>query len=280
MRTLIDSNDTRLSIRRQCQLIGLNRSTLYYQPATETPFNLALMEQIDRLYLERPSRGSRTITDLLQRKGYPVNRKRVQRLMRLIGIQAVYPRPKTSVADKTAQKWPYLLKNRIIQHPNEAWCVDITYVPMAKGFMYLVAIIDWHTRFVLSWELSNTMDTAFCLKALHRAFYYGQPAIFNSDQGAQFTSDAFIKTLTDRSIRVSMAGIGRCFDNIFIERLWRSVKYEEIYLYKHETVPALFQGLDRYFKEYCYERPHQSLAMCTPAEAYFGLKGLERPIYV
>lgn len=280
MKTIIDPSGTQLSIRRQCELIGLNRSTLYYQPATETPFNLALMEQIDRLYLERPSRGSRTLTELLQRQGYRVNRKRVQRLMRLMGIQAVYPQPKTSIADQMAQKWPYLLENRVVQQPNEVWCIDITYIPMQKGFMYLVAIIDWYTRFVLSWELSNTMDTPFCIKALQRALSHGRPAIFNSDQGTQFTSKAFTQLLIDRSIQISMAGVGRCFDNIFIERLWRSVKYEEVYLYKHETVPALFKGLDRYFNEYCYQRPHQSLAMCTPAEVYFGLKGIERPIYV
>ena len=238
------------------------------------------MEQIDRLYLERSSRGTRMITELLQRSGYPVNRKRVQRLMRLMGIQAVHPRPNSSIPDKTAQKWPYLLKNRTIQYPNEVWCTDITYIPMPKGFMYLVAVMDWHTRFVLSWELSNTMDSEFCLKALNQAFAYGQPAIFNSDQGAQFTSHAFTQALTDRSIQISMDGVGRCFDNIFIERLWRSLKYEEIYLYKHETVPMLYKGVDRYFNEYCYNRPHQSLAMCTPAEAYFGLKGIERPVYV
>jgi len=194
------------------------------------------MEQIDRLYLERSSRGTRMITELLQRSGYPVNRKRVQRLMRLMGIQAVHPRPNSSIPDKTAQKWPYLLKNRTIQYPNEVWCTDITYIPMPKGFMYLVAVMDWHTRFVLSWELSNTMDSEFCLKALNQAFAYGQPAIFNSDQGAQFTSHAFTQALTDRSIQISMDGVGRCFDNIFIERLWRSLKYEEIYLYKHETI--------------------------------------------
>ena len=269
-----------MSIRRQCQLIGLNRATHYYQPATESLFNLDVMQQIDHLYLERPSRGYRTITELLQRQGYPVNGKRILRLMRLMGIQAVYPRPKTSIPDKTAQKWPYLLKNRIIRYPDEVWAIDITYVPMPQGFMYLVAIIDWHTRFVLAWELSNTMGMAFCLAALERAFTLGQPAIFNSDQGAQFTSHPFTQRLIKRGIMISMAGVGRCFDNIFVERLWRSVKYEEIYLFKHETVPDLYRGLDRYFKEYCYKRPHQSLAMCTPAEAYFGLKGVERPIYV
>jgi len=188
------------------------------------------MRRIDALYLEAPESGYRTMTELLQREGYAVNGKRILRLMRLMGIQAVYPQPKTSIRHPEHKIWPYLLRNRVISQPNEVWCVDITYIPMPTGFMYLVAIMDWFSRFVLAWELSNSMEVDFCIDALEKAFAFGQPAIFNSDQGSQFTSHAFIRCLLARRIRISMDGRGRYLDNIFIERLWRTVKYDEIYM--------------------------------------------------
>lgn len=227
--------------------------------------------------MEAPEYGYRMMTEMLGRIGYQVNRKRVLRLMRLMGIQAVFPRPKTSVACPDHRIWPYLLRNRVIRQPDEVWCIDITYIPMPGGFMYLVAIMDWFSRFVLAWRLSNTMDTAFCLDALDDAFAFGQPHIFNSDQGSQFTSIAFTSCLLDRRILISMDGRGRYLDNIFIERLWRTVKYDEIYMHNHATVPALHEGLTRYFERYCYRRPHQSLAYSTPAEVYFGCRGMVRP---
>lgn len=237
------------------------------------------MRRIDELYLEAPESGYRTMTELLQREGYQVNGKRILRLMRKMGIQAVYPQPKTSKRHPDHKIWPYLLRDRVVQQPNEVWCVDITYIPMPTGFMYLVAIMDWFSRFVLAWELSNSMETDFCVHALENAFAFGQPAIFNSDQGAQFTSHVFTNCLLERQIRISMDGRGRYLDNIFIERLWRTVKYDEIYMNNHATVPDLRTGLTRYFQRYCYRRPHQSLAMCTPAEVYFGCQSIIRPLY-
>ena len=278
-RRLIEPEHELFSIERQCELVGLNRSTYYYKPAQEDPLNLELMRRIDELYLEAPEYGYRTMTELLQREGYGVNGKRILRLMRLMGIQAVYPKPKTSNRHPDHQVWPYLLRNRVIRQPNEVWCVDITYIPMPTGFMYLVAIMDWFSRFVLAWELSNSMEVGFCIDALERAFAFGRPAIFNSDQGSQFTSHAFTQCLLARQIRISMDGRGRYLDNIFIERLWRTVKYDEIYMHNHATVPELRAGLTRYFQRYCYRRPHQSLAMCTPAEVYYGCQGIIRPIY-
>lgn len=237
------------------------------------------MRRIDEQYMETPDYGYRRMTQILQRQGYEVNHKRVARLMTLMGIQAIYPRPKTTNKHPEHKIYPYLLRNRVVRQPNEVWCIDITYIPMLNGFMYLVAVMDWFSRFVLSWELSNSMETDFCLKALDTAFSYGKPFIFNSDQGSQFTSIAFTHTLLDRGIRVSMDGRGRFYDNIFIERLWRSVKYEDVYLKKYETVPLLTNGLSRYFERYCFERPHQSLAYCTPAEVYYCGKVVERPFY-
>ncbi len=261
-------------MRRQCDLMGLNRSTLYYQPAPESAFNLEVMEWIDAQYLQTPFYGYRRMTAVLQRAGYAVNHKRVWRLMRLMGIVAIYPQPKTSIRHPQHKTWPYLLKNVVVKHPDQVWCTDITYIPMPNGFMYLVAVMDWFSRYVLTWQLSNSLDTDFCLTALDNALTFGQPLIFNSDQGSQFTANAFAQRLLENDVRISMDGRGRFYDNIFIERLWRSVKYEEVYLYKHETVPALEKGLARYFHFYDHERPHQGLGNCTPAEVYFGHKAL------
>ncbi len=267
-----------MSVRRQCELMGLNRSTLYYQPAPESRFNLEVMQWIDTQYLKTPFYGYRRMTAGLQRDGYAVNRKRVQRLMRLMGIMALYPQPKTSNRHPQHKIWPYLLKNMTIKQPDQVWCTDITYIPMPRGFMYLVAVMDWFSRYVLAWELSNSLDTDFCLTVLDNAFAFGRPFIFNSDQGSQFTANAFTQRLLENNVRISMDGRGRFYDNIFIERLWRSVKYEEVYLYKHETVAALEKGLTRYVHFYNHERPHQSLGDCTPTEVYFSLKMLDRPL--
>lgn len=256
-------------MRRQCELLGLNRSTLYYEPAPETAFNLRLMRLIDEQYLKTPFYGYPKMTAWLRRQGYGVNPKRIHRLMRQMGIQAIYPKPKTSKPGEGHKIYPYLLRNLAITHVNQVWSADITYVPLPQGFRYLVAVMDWFSRYVLAWQLSNTLDGAFCLEALRHAFQWGKPAIFNSDQGAQFTADAFTSCLTTAGIQISMDGRGRALDNIFIERLWRSVKYEDIYLKDYDSVPQLETGLTNYFWLYNEERPHQSLDNRTPAELFF-----------
>jgi putative transposase len=270
---MIETSHPILSIRRQCDLIGLNRATFYRKPAGETALNLALMRVIDEQYTRTPFYGYRKMTARLQQLSYPVNRKRVARLMGVMGLQAIYPRPRTSVPDQQHKKYPYLLRGLTITQPNQVWSADITYVPIVQGFMYLVAIMDWFSRFVLTWQLSNTLDDLFCLEALRLALHKGKPDIFNTDQGVQFTAYDFTGELETNHIRISMDGRGRAFDNIFIERLWRSVKYEDIYINDYSTVPALETGLENYFQLYNYERPHQSLAYRTPAEIHFPANG-------
>jgi len=255
-------------VRRQCELLGLNRSTLYYEPAGESTENLHLMRLIDEQYLRTPFYGWPRMTAHLRRQGYRVNHKRIQRLMQLMGLQAIYPKPKTSRADKKHKKYPYLLRGLAITRPNFVWCADITYVPMRQGFMYLVAVLDWFSRYVLAWRLSNTLDGSFCLAALQQALRTAQPTIFNTDQGVQFTTHEFTDHLERANIQVSMDGRGRAMDNIFIERLWRTVKYEDIYIKEYVTVLDLDAGLNDYFRFYNYERPHQSLAYRTPAEIH------------
>jgi putative transposase len=267
---MIDTNHPTLSIRRQCELLGFSRATFYWQPASESLFNLELMRLIDQEYTRAPFYGYRKMTARLNNEHqYAVNTKRVARLMQKMGLQAVYPRPRTSIPDQQHKKYPYLLRGMDIDRPNQVWAADITYVPMKLGFMYLVAVMDWYSRFVLAWQLSNTLDTGFCLEALRRALREGQPEIFNTDQGVQFTAEAFTGELEAATIRVSMDGRGRFVDNIFVERLWRTVKYEDIYLKDYATVPVLAAGLDSYFQLYNYERPHQSLGYRTPADVYF-----------
>jgi putative transposase len=217
-----------------------------------------------------PFYGSRRMTTALKREGYPVNRKRVQRLMRLMGIQAIYPKPRLSMSHQDHKIYPYLLRDISIDRPGQVWCADITYLPLHYGFVYLVAILDWYSRYVLAWRLSNTLDTIFCLEALDEALKIRHPEIFNSDQGCQFTSMAFTDRLKEAGIKISMDGRGRVFDNIFIERLWRSLKYEDVYLKDYQTVMELNAGLDDYFRFYNYERPHQSLENKTPAMVYHG----------
>lgn len=265
---LVEPSHPELSVRRQCELLGLNRSTYYYVPATESPLNLQLMQLIDEQYMRTPFYGWPRMTVYLRSQGYSVNHKRVQRLMNKMGIQALYPKPSLSKANREHKVYPYLLRGLAITHPNQVWSTDITYIPMPNGFMYLGAIMDWYSRYVLAWQLSNTLDSTFCIDALEQALQLGRPAIFNTDQGVQFTAVAFTSVLEKAAIRISMDGKGRALDNIFIERLWRSVKYEDIYLKHYATVPALFTGLHDYFTLYNDERPHQSLGYRTPAVLY------------
>jgi putative transposase len=249
-------------------LLGLSRSSFYYEPATETEDNLRLMRLIDEQYTAQPVYGSRRMTAWLQRQGHDVNRKRVQRLMRLMGLEAIYPKPRLSAPGQGHRVFPYLLRGVTIERVDQVWSTDITYVPLAKGFLYLAAVIDWYSRFVLAWRLSNTLDGSFCLELLDEALARGRPEVFNTDQGVQFTAVAFTSRLQAAGVQVSMDGKGRCLDNVFVERLWRTVKYEDIYLRCYEAVPELTQGLGRYFPFYNEERPHQSLGYRTPAQVY------------
>jgi putative transposase len=257
-----------LSIRRQCELLGLNRSSYYLPPATESEENLRLMRRIDEQFLRTPFYGSRRMTACLARAGEPVNRKRVQRLMSLMGLEPVFPRPRTTTAAPDARVYPYLLRDRELTRVDEVWSSDITYVPMRHGFMYLTAVIDWFSRYVLSWRLSNTLEGRFCLEALDEALARGRPEIFNTDQGSQFTSREYTDRLEGAGVAVSRDGRGRALDNVFVERLWRSVKYEDIYIKDYELVPELESGLGSYFWFYDEERPHQSLGYRTPGEVY------------
>lgn len=259
-----------MSLRRQCELLGLNRSTLYYEPAGESAENLHLMRRIDEQYLRTPFYGWPRMTAYLRRQGYWVNAKRIRRLIQKMGLQAIYPKPRTTRAAQEKSAYPYLLRNLKIERPNFVWSADITYVPMRQGFMYLVAVMDWFSRFVLTWRLSNTLDGDFCLAALQQALQAGRPVIFNTDQGVQFTAHAFTACLATADIQISMDGRGRALDNIFIERLWRSVKYEDIYLKDYGSVSELDAGLADYFRFYNHERLHQSLDYRTPAELHFG----------
>ena len=255
---------------RRCQLLEMPRSTAYYQPTPVSGQDLALMRLIDEIHLHYPFYGSRRLGDELEDRGQTVNRKRVQRLMRLMGLQALYPRRRTSQPGKGHKIYPYLLRGLPIERANPVWATDITYIPMAKGFMYLVAIIDWYSRRVLSWRVSNTLDTGFCIEALEEALQrFGAPQIFNTDQGAQFTSEDFTGVLKDHGVEISMDGKGRWVDNVFVERLWRSVKYENIYLHAYETPAALRAGLARYFEFYNARRRHSALDRRTPDAVYF-----------
>jgi len=264
----VDWDHPELSVRRQSELLGVNRSSLYYQPLGESEENLMLMRLIDQEYTRHPFLGSRRMAEWLCGQEHPVGRHRVRRLMNLMGIAAVYPKPKLSRPGEGHKIYPYLLNGVAVTRVNQVWSTDITYVRMAAGFVYLVAVMDWYSRYVLSWELSTTMEMDFCVAALRRALRRGRPEIFNSDQGSQFTSDRFTGVLKDRGVTISMDGRGRCFDNIFIERLWRSLKYEEIYLNEYKRVPAARDGIGNWFRFYNYQRPHQSLGYQTPAGIY------------
>ena len=264
----MDWVDPDLSIRRQCELLGVNRASLYYEPAGESEQNLLLMRLMDEQYTRAPFYGSRRMTAWLATRGFEVNRKRISRLMELMGIEAVYPRPQLSQPGEGHRIYPYLLRGVTVERINQVWSTDITYIRMAHGFVYLVAVMDWFSRFVLSWSLSLTMEIDFCIAALKSALRRGRPEIFNSDQGSQFTSEKFTAELAAKEIAISMDGRGCCMDNIFIERLWRSLKYEEVYLKDYESVMEARAGIARYFRFYNQERLHQSLDYQTPATIY------------
>lgn len=266
---LISVEHSRLSVVRQCELVDISRSSYYYTPSGESEFNLELMGEIDRQFLETPFYGSRQMARHLRRRGYAVGRTRIRRLMRLMGLQAIYQKPRTSTPNVHHRVYPYLLRGLSITRANQVWCADITYIPMHRGFMYLVAIMDWHTRAVLSWRLSNTIDSSFCVEALEEALSrYGQPEIFNTDQGSQFTSEDFTDTLSAVGVRISMDGRGRWMDNVFIERLWRSLKYECVYLREFESGFKARREIGHWLNYYNTDRPHSSLVDKTPMEVY------------
>ena len=272
---MVDPANSHVSIVRQCRLLSISRSGWYYERKGENPFNLSLMRMIDEQFLATPYYGSRQMACHLRRTGYCVGRKRVRRLMRLMGLEAIYQSPKTSIPHPDNKIYPYLLNELIINKPNQVWCSDISYIPIKRGFLYLVAIMDWATRKVLSWRISNTLDTRFCVEALKEAlFKYGAPEIFNSDQGCQFTSEAFTSVLKAWDVKISMDGKGRFKDNIFIERLWRTLKYERIYLKAYESGAELSKDLTDWFIWYNEKRKHSKLDKQTPDEAYY--RGLEQ----
>jgi putative transposase len=269
-RRLVEIDHAELSVRRQCDLLGLNRSTSYYEPAGASPEDLRLMRLIDEQYTAYPFYGSRRMTEWLNDQGEGINRKRIRRLMREMGLEAIYPKPRLSAAGRGHKIYPYLLRGVKIERPDQVWSADITYIPMTSGFMYLAAVIDWYSRYVVAWRLSNTLDGGFCLEMLEEALGTGKPGVFNTDQGVQFTAEAFTGRLLSAGVAVSMDGRGRALDNVFVERLWRSVKYEDIYIRCYETVAKLLEGLRRYFAFYNQERLHQSLGYEAPAVVYRG----------
>jgi len=265
---MIDRGHPRLSLVRQCALLSISRSSLYCQPAAASAQDLELMARMDRQYLKTPFYGSRRMTAWLRTQGQQVNRKRVRRLMHLMGLEAIYRRPNTSKPAPGHKVHPYLLRGLAINRVNQVWAADITYIPMARGFLYLVAIMDWHSRYVLAWRLSNTLEVDFCVEALEEALSKGKPEIFNTDQGSQFTSEAFTGRLLEQGIQVSMDGKGRCMDNVFVERLWRSIKYEEVYLKAYQNGAEARRGIGAYLAFYNQERPHQALGYRTPGQVF------------
>lgn len=269
-RSIVDKASKKISINRQCQLVGIHRSGVYYQVAKEKPLNLELMKEIDKKYTQSPFMGVPTMFQwLIKDKGYCINKKRVERLYRLMGIHAIVPGPHTSKGNKLHKKYPYLLRNLIIDRPNQVWEIDITYVPINGGYMYLIAIIDTFSRFVVGWSLSNTMEKEWCVEAVNKAIEdHGKPEILNSDQGSQFTSDLFVQNLISQGVEISMDGKGRATDNIFIERLWRSLKYEDIYLKAYENGTELFRGIETYFGFYNSKRRHSSIDFKYPAQLF------------
>jgi putative transposase len=269
-RTKISAKHPNLSVSRQCDLLGLCRSSFYYQSANDNTSDLELMGLIDRQFLETPYYGSRRMTAILRRAGHVVNRKRVRRLMSLMSLAVIWQKPNTSKPNPEHKIYPYLLRELTVGRPNQVWATDITYIPMPKGFLYLAVIMDWHSRKVLSWRLSNTMEADFCIEALEEALTrYGKPDIFNSDQGSQFTSAAFAGVLVAAGVKISMDGKGRCIDNVFVERLWRSLKYEDVYLRAYATGSEARTGIGAWINTYNAQRPHQGLDYKTPDEVYF-----------
>ena len=266
---MIEPEHPKLSVVRQCELLELPRSTYYHRPEPESDENLVLMRVIDETYLAYPFFGSRQMTRWLQRQGYRVNRKRVRRLMAAMGLEAIYRRPNLSKASKAHPIYPYLLRDLAVRRPNQVWATDITYIPVRGGYVYLCAVIDWHSRYVLSWELSNTLDATFCVRAVARAMaVYGVPEVFNTDQGCQFTSAEFTRPLLAAGVKLSMDGKGRCLDNVFVERLWRSLKYEEVYLKRYEDVVEANRQIGDYLRFFNQRRPHSAHGRQTPSEVY------------
>jgi len=270
---MIEPNHSRISVVRQCELLGLSRSSYYREPAPETEETLQVMRRIDEIYTQYPFFGSRKIRDFMQREGTTINRKRVQRLMQVMGLESIAPKKKASLSAKGHTIYPYLLKNLFINRPNQVWCSDITFIRLSGGFVYLTVVMDWYSRYVLSWEVSVTLTEDFCVSALERALRlhpHQLPEIFNTDQGSQYTGVSFTSILKKHGIKISMDGKGRAMDNIMVERLWRTVKYEEIYLRDYESVKDLKQHLKIYFDFYNHLRPHQTFEGKTPAEIYWG----------
>lgn len=265
---LIDRNHPKLSINRQCELLQVSKGALYYTPKPLDPYTLALMDLIDEQHTKTPFYGSRRLTAFLNSKGHPVNRKRVQRLMRLMRIEAIYPKTKTTRRNENHKIYPYLLRGVVIDKPDQVWSTDITYIRIGNGFMYLTAVMDWFSRYVLSWRLSNTLENAFCIEALEEALYISTPEIFNTDQGSQFTSLKFLSILHAKKIKISMDSKGRALDNVFVERLWRTIKYEEVYLKDYRTVKEAHRSLKAFIKFYNQERLHQALKYKVPMSVY------------
>ena len=261
-----------LSVRQQCELLGLNRSTLYYEPVPWNEDDLRLMNEIDVLFTKRPSLGVRQMMWRLRDRGFPVGRKRVRTLMRHMGLFPVFPKKNTSKRNPEHPVYPYLLRDVPITRVNQVWSMDITYIRLGKGFAYLMAVMDWHSRYVIAWRLSNTLTADFCVECLKEALQYGKPEVFNTDQGCQFTSAEFIKVLEDAKIAISMDGKGRAIDNIFVERLWRTVKYDDIYIKGYQTIPEVHEGLKEFFDDYNMERRHSSLGYKTPWSVFAGLE--------
>ena len=267
-REMVEPGNSRIGVTRQCELLGISRSCFYYQSRPMSERDLRQMRLIDEEYTRHPFFGSRRLSGWLGDQGDPAGRERVRRLMRILGLEAIYPKKRLTLENKEHKKYPYLLRGLRIDRPDQVWCSDITYLRLRGGFVYLTAVMDWHSRCVLSWELSNTMGSEFCVSALDRALERSRPDIFNTDQGSQYTSDDFTGRLEEEEIRISMDGRGRCFDNIMIERLWRSVKYEEVYLKDYVSVRECRDSLNDYFTFYNHERRHQSLACRTPWNVY------------
>ncbi len=267
-RRMINKDCKNISLTRQCELLNVSKGALYYEPVGIDPYNLKLMDLLDRQYTKLPFYGSRRMTAWLKREGHPVNRKRVQRLMQLMGLEAIYPKPNLSKRRQDHKIYPYLLKGVKIEKPDYVWSTDITYIRVGRGFVYLTAVIDWFSRYVISWRLSNTLEPDFCVDALHEALARSQPKIFNTDQGSQYTSEQFLAPLIDHGVQISMDSKGRALDNIFVERLWRTVKYEEVYIKEYRTARDAYSSLKEYFLFYNNERLHQSLGYMTPAEVH------------
>ena len=272
-RSFVESDNPEISVVRQCELLGINRSTIYYRERVESNEDVELMRLLDAQYTETPFYGYRRMRVYLQNLGFSVNHKRVSRLMRKLGLEAIYPKPNLSKPNKEHLKFPYLLRGMKIEYSNQVWATDITYIRLKDGFIYLLAIMDWHSRFVIDFEVSNSLESTVFVETLKRALEKGQPAIFNSDQGSQFTAIEWLKVLAEKEVQISMDGRGRCFDNIFVERLWRTVKQEEVYLKEYLDVWEAEESLRKYFDFYNYRRPHQSLRYKTPFETY--QKGLK-----